>query len=344
MTSSESMNQQIPSLSVVVPVHNGAAWLAETLQSIYAQTWADFELILVDDASTDNLREVLASQQDHRLYVLHLEKNAGVAGARNAGIARARGQFVAFCDADDLCDPRRFELQLAYLQTHPGVGACGTAFTCFDTQERETVVNPATDAEIRHALLRGNCFGMSTMMGKAELFQHHPFDQSVAPTEDYDMWTRLASSGVQLANLPQSLLRYRIHAQQASQQKAQRLDQLARKIRSLYCARLMGASRLVERLQAENIVPADMDEAADRILAFCADKREFVPSEFRFMLAWMYQKLPSHGLRPWTAWRRLQARLGLSLNSTYRTNTALLALLPGALTRRHFDTLVKLKR
>jgi glycosyltransferase involved in cell wall biosynthesis len=344
MTSQEDRSKQVPALSVVVPVHNGAVWLAETLQSIYAQTWADFELILVDDASTDNLLEVLASHPDRRLQVLHLEKNAGVAGARNASIAKAQGQYIAFCDADDLCDPRRFELQQAYLQANPAVGACGTAFTCFDTQERETVVNPATDTEIRHALLRGNCFGMSTMMGRAELFHRHPFDQSVAPTEDYDMWTRLASSGVQLANLPQSLLRYRIHAQQASQLKAQRLDQLARKIRSLYCARLIGAGALAERMQAESIGMDDMEEAADRIMTFCAGKRELAPSEFRFMLAWMYQKLPAHGLRPWGIWQRLQTRLGMKLNSTYRINTTLLALLPRALTQRHFDTLVKLKR
>ena len=340
----ESMSKQGPALSVVVPVHNGATWLADTLQAIYAQSWADFELILVDDASTDNLREVLASHHDCRLQILHLERNAGVAGARNAGIARAQGQYIAFCDADDLCDPRRFELQLAYLQVHPNVGACGTAFTCFDTQERETIVNPATDTEIRHALLRGNCFGMSTMMGRAELFRQNPFDQSVAPTEDYDMWTRLASSGVKLANLPESLLRYRIHAQQASQQKAQRLDQLARKVRSLYCARLLGADRLAECLQTESILVSDMEEAADRILGYCAECPEFAPSEFRFMLAWMYQKLPTHGLRPWKAWRRMQGILGMNLNTTYLTNIALLAMLPKALTRRNFDTLVKLKR
>lgn len=344
MTSDEARSNPVPALSVVVPVHNGATWLAETIRSIYAQSWDDFELILVDDASTDNLEEVLAANPDRRLQVLHLEKNAGVAGARNAGIARMQGQYIAFCDADDICNPRRFELQLAYLQKHPAVGACGTAFTCFDTQDGETVVNPVTNAEIRHALLRGNCFGMSTMMGRAELFRRHPFDQSVAPTEDYDMWTRLASSGVQLANLPQSLLRYRIHAQQASQQKAQRLDQLARKIRSLYCARLIGATVLAERLQAEKLGVADMEDAADRILAFCADHREFSPHEFRFMLAWMYQKLPAHGLRPWRGWRRLQTRLGMKLNSTYQINTLLLALLPRVLTQCHFDTLVKLKR
>ena len=333
-----------PVLSVVVPVYNGAAWLPDTLRSIFEQTFEDFELILVDDASTDNLREVIDQQTDHRLQVLHLEKKTGVAGARNAGIAKALGQYIAFCDADDLCAPTRFEIQLAYLQSHPEVGACGSAFTCFDAEDKETVVNPTTNAEIRHALLRGNCFGMSTMMGHAELFRRTPFDQSMTLSEDYDLWTRLAGCGVQLANLPHSLLRYRIHEQQASQQKAQRLDQLARKIRSMYCARLIGADGLVQRFEVENVAIADMEIAANQVLEFCANHGEFMPQEFRFMLAWMYQKLPDHGVKPWMAWRRIQHRLGMNLNSTYRLNTALLALLPRELTRRYFDTLVKLKR
>lgn len=344
MTRQDWARETSPLLSVVVPVHNGADWLAETLQSIYTQTYLHFELILVDDASTDNLQEVLNGNPDSRLHVLRLEKNVGVAGARNAGIARAQGHYIAFCDADDLCDSKRFEIQLSYLSAHPAVGACGTAFTCFDTEDRETVVNPATDAEIRHALLRGNCFGMSTMMGRAELFRNHPFDQTVALAEDYDLWTRLANSGVQLANLSQTLLRYRLHDQQASQQRAQRLDQLARKIRALYCARLIGAEELVNRLQTENVSVDDMERAADWVLSYCGDHTNFEPAEFRFMFAWMYQKLPAHGVGPWMIWRRIQAKLGMTLNSTYRINTALLALLPAMLTRRHSDTLVKLKR
>lgn len=333
-----------PLLSVVIPIHNGASWIVETLTSICAQTYANFEILLVDDASTDNLASALNACSDARLQVLHLEKNLGVAGARNAGIAKAKGQYIAFCDADDICLPDRFERQLQFLQAHPQIGVCGTGFTCFDTQERETVLNPETSEAIRHALMRGNCFGMSTIMGRTELFKTHAFDQSLAPTEDYDMWTRLSASGVQMANLPLSLIRYRLHAMQASQQKSHRLDQLARKIRSVYCARLMGSDALVQRLQAEQLSINDLNHAADEIRRYCETDPAFAPAEFRFMLAWMYQKLAHHGVSDWQAWKHIQAQLGISLDRTYRINTALLAFLPSWLTRKHFDTLIKLKR
>ena len=327
-------------LSVVVPIHNGASWLAETLKSIYAQSCADFELILVDDASTDKLREVLAMHPDHRLQVLHLEKNVGVAEARNAGIAKARGQYIAFCDADDLCDPRRFEAQLAYLQVHPAIGACGTAFTCFDSEDRETVTNPTTNAEIKRTLLRGNCFGMSTMMGRAELFRRHPFDQSFAPSEDYDMWARLSSAGVGLANLPDSLIRYRWHAQQASRTKSAKLDQATRRIRGRYCASMLGDAEFMKRLLGESLTLDDLRRVADLI----SRQTQYPTQDFRFLLAWVYQLLPHHGMREWRCWKRIQRQLGLTLDRTYRINTAALAWLPRWLTAPHFDTLIKLKR
>lgn len=333
-----------PQISVIVPVHNGARWLGETLDSLYAQSLPDFEVVLVDDASTDELGDVLDRHADARLRVVHLATNVGVSAARNHGIELARGRYVAFCDADDLCQPQRLARQWSFLEQHPEIGLCGSAFTCFDTQDRETVSHPETDAQIRKALMAGNCFGLSTVMVKASLLKQRHFDPSIQLAEDYELWTRLVASGVRAANLSESLIRYRLHPQQASQHKGERLDQISRQVRAIYCARLIGPAALAERLQSVNLGVANMEEAADRILAFCAVRREFTPLEFRFMLAWMYEKLPDHGLRPLMAWSRLQARLGMTLNRTYRINTALLALLPKALTWRHFDTLVKLKR
>jgi len=335
---------QLPVLTVVMPVHNGARWLGETLVSIYNQSFRDFELILVDDASTDALLGVLNAFPDPRLTVVRLEKNGGVAEARNKGVAQANSQYIAFCDADDVCQPERFEKQITFLQQHPRVGVCGTAFTCFETEDGETVRNPSSDGEIRRSLMRGNCFGTSTMMGRAELFKKHVFDQSMTPTEDYDLWTRLSCEGVQMANLPESLLRYRVHAQQASQQKSVRLDQLARKIRALYCARLLGLAGLLERMRVESIEMEDLEAAASGIVNYCATHSDVSVSEFRFMLAWLYQKLPNHGLLSWWRWTRLQKLLKLDLNRNYRFNIALLALLPIGISHKYFDTLIKMKR
>jgi glycosyltransferase involved in cell wall biosynthesis len=333
-----------PRLSVVVPVHNGARWLADTLDAILVQTYADFELILVDDASSDHLKEVLKPYTDPRLQVVHLPKNVGVAGARNHGVALARGEFIGFCDADDICIADRFEQQMCFLEQHASIGACGTAFTCFDTEDRETVTNPCDPMAIRNALMRGNCFGMSTVMGRSSVFRENAFDQNMSPTEDYDMWTRLAAQGVALANLPQSLLRYRVHAQQASQVKSQRLDQLARKIRSRYCAQLLGEATLSLHIEQETVSLKDLDRAQLAIAGFCAANVDVKPVDFRFMLAWIYQRLPDHGLKSWLQWRQVQKRLGLVLDRNYLLNILVLACLPRRVGRSYVDTLTKLKR
>ena len=335
----------MPFISVVVPIHNGAKWVEETLESILNQTFDDFEVLLVDDASTDDLHQVLERIRDERLRVVHLESNVGVANARNEGVAIARGQYIAFCDADDICHPERFERQIGFLARNPNLGLCGTAFTCLSgAQDLETVRHSAADEEIRSTLMTGNCFGMSTVIGRTEIFKSHPFDQAMSPTEDYDLWTRLASAGVQMANLSDSLLRYRFHPSQASQQKSALLDRLSRKIRAIYCARLLASDMLVEHMQSEKVQKRDLDLAADAVDKYCRLHAGQSPSQFRFMLAWLYQKLPSHGLRAWWYWRAVQARLGLKLDRNYRLNTALLAWVPFPLGRPRTDVLLKLKR
>ena len=336
--------QDPPTLSVVVPVHNGARWLGETLSSILEQSFKDFEIILVDDASTDDLRFVLDSFTDPRLTVVHLPQNVGVAEARNQGMRRAAGKYIAFCDADDICISIRFEVQIAFMEQHPQIGVCGTAFTCFDTLDRETVRSPRTDAEIRALLMLGNCFGTSTILGRAEIFHQHAFREELCAAEDYDLWTRLAAAGVVLANLPESLLRYRLHSQQASKKKSEMLDQLARKIRAIYCARLLGEARLIECMHAELIELTDLSTATAAIVEYCDTHKDVSAPQFRFMLAWLYQKLPQPGMRQWRHWSAMQHHLQLRLDRNYRFNIALLALLPSSLAKLYFSTLIKLKR
>ncbi len=341
---SDKTDTSLPLLSVVIPIHNGARWVGETLDSIFQQSFQDFELILVDDASSDDLRAALQLHPDPRLRVIHLHQNLGVAGARNHGVALARGHYIGFCDADDLCLLDRFQHQIDYLEQHPEISVCGSGFTCFDTEDRETVSHPGTPDAIRLALMRGNCFGMSTMMGRAALFRAHPFDQDMSPTEDFDLWARLAAQGVGMANLPQSLLRYRVHAQQASQVKSARLDQLARRIRSRYCAQLLGNASLLRSIQHGELTLADLDVAQQAIASYCLAHPDFSPEAFRFLLAWMYQQLPDHGWSSWWHWHGVQQGLGLSLDRNYRLNLFVLAFLPRGLRSKYFETLIKLKR
>ncbi|MFN4003719.1 MAG: glycosyltransferase family 2 protein [Hylemonella sp.] len=334
----------VPQISVVVPVHNGARWLGETLDALYAQSFSDFEVLLVDDASTDELSDVLDQHADVRLRVVHLDKNVGVSAARNHGIELARGSYIAFCDADDLPCPQRLELQWRFLEKNPKIGMCGSAFTCFDTQDRETVSPPETDAQIRKALMAGNCFGLSTVMIRASILKEHRFDSSMQLAEDYELWTRLVTSGVRVVNLSESLVRYRLHPQQASRNKGAQLDQVSRQVRALYCARLIGDEGWVKKLRNEPVGLSDLISAGCRVIDFIARHPDFAARDFRFMLAWLYQRLPDHGVRSWWRWVRMQNHLRLHLDLNYKFNTALLALLPVELRHKYFDVLIKLKR
>lgn len=333
-----------PLISIVIPVHNGAKWLGQTLQSLYAQSYPHFEIVLIDDASSDGLEDVLNDSKDERLRVVHLTANVGVSAARNHGIDLAKGSYIAFCDADDLSLPQRLELQLSFLMQHPDIGLCGSGFTCFDTQDRETIQNPETDEQIRKALMRGNCFGLSTVMARATALKAHHFDANLQVAEDYDLWTRLASAGIRLANLPESLVRYRLHQQQASRAKSERLDLASRRIRGLYCASLLKDEPFLRRLSSGTIGLNDLTQAACKVADFSKCHSQYTVQDFRFMLAWLYQQLPHHGLMSWWCWTRIQKQIGLDLDRNYRVNIGLLAILPHKLARQYFDTLIKLKR
>lgn len=333
-----------PLISIVIPVHNGAKWLGQTLESLYAQSYPHFEIVLIDDASSDGLEEVLNSSKDARLRVVHLKANVGVSTARNHGVDLAKGSYIAFCDADDLCLPQRLELQLSFLMQHPDISLCGSSFTCFDTQDRETIKNPETDDQIRKALMQGNCFGLSTVMARATALKANHFNPTLRVAEDYDLWTRLASAGIRLANLPDSLVRYRLHLQQASRSKSERLDLASRRIRALYCASLLNDESFLQRLSTGPIGLDELTQAARKVADFSRFHPQYAARDFRFMLAWLYQQLPHHGLLPWWYWTRTQKQFGLDLDRNYRINIALLAILPHRLVRKYFDTLIKLKR
>ncbi|MEA2690371.1 MAG: hypothetical protein QOD51_2978, partial [Candidatus Eremiobacteraeota bacterium] len=115
-----------PVVSCILPVHDGETYVREAIDSILAQTFADFELIVVDDVSSDRTPEILASVRDPRLRVVRSDTKGGIAGSCNRAIALARGRYVARMDHDDISLRRRFARQVAFLDAHPDVAICGT--------------------------------------------------------------------------------------------------------------------------------------------------------------------------------------------------------------------------
>lgn len=202
-----------PRVTVLTAVHNGEAYLAEAIESVLAQTCPDFELLLVDDGSTDRSREIARSYADPRIRILENERNVGLARSLNRGLAEARGALVARLDADDVCEPERLARQVAFLDAHPDVALLGSGYTEIDAQGRPGRVLrlPTAHADLCWALLFYCPFVHSAAMIRkdAVLGAVGPYDETLSYSMDYELWRRIARR-LRVANLPEPLVRYRL--------------------------------------------------------------------------------------------------------------------------------------
>lgn len=210
------VNSFAPEISVVIPVYNAAAFLRKALQSIQTQTFRDFEIIAIDDGSTDSSKSILeaCAATDPRLKIIS-RPNTGIVGALNDGLAAAQGEFIARMDGDDWALPTRFEVQLAYLRAHPACVALGTDVVYTDPEGAPLIRHrPAqTHAMIVAELLEGNGGALihpSVFFSRAAVEQAGRYRQQFNFIEDLDLYLRLSEIG-ELANLPDVLLRYRQH-------------------------------------------------------------------------------------------------------------------------------------
>jgi glycosyltransferase involved in cell wall biosynthesis len=209
----------MPLVSVVMPVRNGAAHLAEAVDSILAQSLAALELIVVDDGSTDRTPAILqeAAARDPRLRV-ESRPAGGIVAALNEGLALARSPLIARMDADDVAEPNRLVRQVEALEANPSVALLGSAYRVIDRDGRplRTVDLPTSAEEVRAALPRSNCIAHPTVLMRREAVLAAGGYRAAFPyCEDYDLWLRL-SERADLINLPDRLLRYREHAGQST--------------------------------------------------------------------------------------------------------------------------------
>lgn len=215
----------MPLISVVMPARNAAATLAESLESLATQRFKDFELVLVNDGSSDEtvtIAERFAGRLNLRL--VHHESSQGVARSINDGLAHSDSEFVARLDADDLAQPERLARQLEFLRANPQVGVCGTHVLVFSREHDQSFVlnHPTHSAGIRTALVQRCAIAHPSVMLRRQVFElAGTYDVRFDFAEDYELWCRASLLGVQFANIAEPLTHYRKHAGQVSQQKAQ---------------------------------------------------------------------------------------------------------------------------
>ena len=201
-----------------MPVYNAAAYLAEAVESVLGQTLEDVELVAVDDGSEDDTHAILEqfARADRRVRIIANEQNLGIARSRNLGWRAARSPYIATQDADDVSLPDRLRRQAEFLDSHPSIAAVGTMSITIgpDGQRLSTRRYPLTPRAIESTLLRRNCMeATSVTMRRTALEAVGGY--RVVRSEDYDLWLRL-SERFQLANLPDTLVMYRVHPAQAS--------------------------------------------------------------------------------------------------------------------------------
>lgn len=211
-----------PLVSVVMPVYNVQAFLPAAMQSLLAQTFTDFEVICVDDGSTDDGVALLNefALRDSRIR-LACRPHQGLSSALNYGLDLARGRYIARMDGDDICHPARFERQIAFLAANPRVTICGTWLRpfrgIFPSETGPVWRYPTEHHEIQATLLFKNCVGHPSVMMHRRLLEDATcrYDSSYYPLEDYHLWA-VASRRFLLANIPEVLLDYRLHAAQTT--------------------------------------------------------------------------------------------------------------------------------
>ncbi len=201
-----------PQVSVVLAVYNGAADLPLAVESILTQTFADFELIVVDDGSSDRTAAVLDGIGDPRVRAIH-QDNAGIAPALNRGIALARGRYVARQDHDDWAMPTRLEKQVAFLEAHPDCAMVGTRAEIWVGGQKTSRVHdhPTDNAALQFELLFDSPFVHSSVLlrkSALDVVGHYTTDPARQPPEDYELWSRIARR-YKVANLPERLTIYR---------------------------------------------------------------------------------------------------------------------------------------
>ncbi|PSB31103.1 glycosyltransferase family 2 protein [Chlorogloea sp. CCALA 695] len=208
----------MPTVTVIIPTYNTITYLPKTLESVLNQTFTDFEIIIIDDGSTDTTAKWLGNLVEPRIKIV-VQTNQGVAVARNKGIALASGKYIAFLDSDDLWEPTKLEKQVQCLDADPAVGLVNTWIKNIDEQGNDLVVVRVPEAEgnVWNQIIEENLIlcGSVPMIRRSSFEEVGVFDCNLLSAEDWDMWIRLAAK-YSFALIKEPLVSYRQHLKSKS--------------------------------------------------------------------------------------------------------------------------------
>lgn len=286
-----------PRISIIMPVWNGGQFLVAAIDSLLAQTFTDFELLVIDDGSTDATPEILRAYADARLRVFRLD-HAGIVVALNHGLAQARADWVARQDADDLSEPDRLALQWQAVRRHPALVLSHTAVTLFGE-------GPAPAHLARFPRTRGFaalrlCYQCpivhsTVLFRKATALAVGGYLPAERHAEDFSLWGRMLEAG-EVVGLPRKLVRFRLHSQSVSQQNLALQNALAREIGIRHCRKFLKLSE-AQAVRANALLLAPPRERSIRdwgwFLTRCAPRLRWQSAESAGWLLWQTARVIS---------------------------------------------------
>ena len=244
-----------PKISVILPVYNAEKTIAESIQSILNQTYDDFELILINDGSTDNSEQIILTFQDKRINYYINEGNKGLIYTLNRGIELAHGEYIARMDADDRSLPQRFEKQVKILNDFSNIVVCGTQIKGFGIPGAESFkyISKERSADIkRYLIINSAIVHPSAMIRRKTLIDNHIRYKNYLHAEDYKLWTDLVEFG-DFYNIPEILLEYRVSETQISQKYYSIQIETAKRCRREYIYKLLNDDKIKKDLAKREI-------------------------------------------------------------------------------------------
>jgi len=206
----------VPSVSVILPAYNCEKFIGKAIQSVLQQTLTDFELIIVNDGSTDNTESIILTFTDPRIVYQKNSENKGLIYSLNKAIEIADGKYIARMDADDICLPGRLARQKTFLDQNEDIAVVASTIDFINEQEEKKGIweldrKTITPQQIKKAILKQNCIAHPTVMIRSEIAKKNKYKEYQKNIEDYDLWLRLLNRGFSISKINEPLLLYRLH-------------------------------------------------------------------------------------------------------------------------------------
>lgn len=272
----------MPTVSVIMATYNQAGWIRKTVESVLAQTYQDFEIIVIDDGSTDNTRQIILEAISSDKIKYYYQKNCGAAGARNAGLRSAAGEYVIFLDSDDLLHPEYLEHQTETMRsTNSGMAVCDFNFLYWDGTKKANKIVLAENDQLFQFLVRNKFPPVALLIKRQNILDIGGFDEAISSCEDYDLTIRLLAAGARMTHTREVLCDYFIHPESMSSDLYKHVFNLAKTIDKIN-SQILHTPGLLSFEQLKALMDNNL-LFFHRCLALKIDTRKMLPNVSKLM-------------------------------------------------------------